>query len=167
MRLKNQKGFTLVEIVVVLVVLVTLTSSVVVSMDLTGHRAAVASQQLAADLRYAQQLANARRVRHGVEVSSATSYRVFVDDGGAGTTVTSPMTGNPYIVNMSGDFNGVTLGSTLGGTPPKAQFDSVGRPFDGNSTAIGAGINTINLLAAGAVVSTVSVEPNTGMVQVN
>jgi len=167
MRAKNQKGFTLVEIVLVITVLVILTTAVVVSMDITEHRAANLAQKLAADLRYAQQLANVRRVRHGIEVSSANSYRIFMDDGGSGTTVTSPMNGSPFIVNMSGDFTGITLNSTLGGTPPKAQFDSLGQPFDGNGAAIGAGVNTINLLASGAVVSTVVVAPNTGLVQVN
>ncbi len=167
MHLKGQKGFTLVEITLVIVMLAILSATMIVPGDLTGHRAAVAAQKLAADLHYAQNLANTQRIRHGIEVTTSSSYRVFQDNGGSGTTITSPMTGGPYIVNMTGDFKGVTLSTTLGGTPPKSQFDSIGRPFDGNGASIGVGSNTIDLLATGTVIKTITIVPNTGMIQVN
>ncbi len=167
MRVQDQKGFTLVELTVVMLVLVLLASASISVGDLSGNRAAVLGRKLVGDIRYAQQLANALRVRHGVEVTSASAYRVFRDDGGAGTTVTHPMTGSPYIVNTAGDFAGVSLSTTLGGAPPKAKFDSLGRPFDGNDTAIAAGVNTITVLASGAAVGFVAVEPNTGLLTMN
>jgi len=167
MRFKGQAGFTLVEVALVILMVVALGTAMLVTGDLGGNRAASLSHKFAADLRYAQQLANASRIRHGVEVTNATAYRVFRDDGGAGTTVTNPMTGSPYIVTLGGDFSGVSLTTTLGGAPPKAQFDSIGRPFDGTNVAVTAGLNTVNLIAGGAVVKTVSVAPETGMVRVN
>ncbi len=167
MRVKGQAGFTLVEVTLVIVMLGVLTTSIVVSGDLMGQRAASLSHQLSADLRYARQLANASRTRHGVEVTNATTYRVFRDDGGAGSTVDHPMTGSPFVVNLSGDYNGVSLSTTLGGAPPKAQFDSIGRPFDGAGGAIGAGVNAIDVSGGGGVVKTVTVVPETGVVLVN
>lgn len=166
-RLKGQAGFTLVELTVVLLVLILLASASISVGDLSGNRAAVLGRKLVGDLRYAQQLANALRVRHGVEVTSANAYRVFREDGGGGTTVTHPMTGSLYIVNTTGDFTGVSLSTTLGGSPPKVQFDSLGRPFDGNDATITAGVNTINVLASGAVVGFIAVEPNTGLLTMN
>lgn len=164
---RGQEGYTLLELTVVIMLLAILAAGIVLTGDLMGIRAASVARKLVADLRYAQQLANTSRVRHGIEVTNGTSYRVFRDDGGGGANVTNPMTGGPYIVTMTGDFNGVSLTTTLGGAPPKAQFDSVGRPFDGTGLAIGAGVNTVNIWASGAIVSTVTVEPNTGVVRVN
>ena len=167
MRLRGKEGFTLVEITLLIVLLAILGTSIVVPGDLSRHRAGVAARKLSADLRYAQQLSNARRIPYGVEVTTLSSYRIFQDDGGSGTTISSPITGGPYIVNMTEDFQGVTLTSTLGGTPPKTQFDALGRPFDGNGAAISGGGNSIALLASGAVIKTVTIEPGTGMIQVN
>ncbi|MFQ5598432.1 MAG: Tfp pilus assembly protein FimT/FimU [Nitrospiria bacterium] len=165
----SRRGFTLIEVVIVMLVMAILALVVVSPFNLSNARAGAAAKKLEADLRYAQQLANASRIRHGVEVTNGTSYRVFQDDGGGGTTVSNPMTGAPYIISMTGDFNGVSLTTSLGGAPPKAQFDSIGRPFDGSVVPIpvAAGANAINLLVSGSVVETVTVVPNTGVVLVN
>ncbi len=169
MRPECRRGFTLIEVVITLIVTAVLTISAFSMIDLSGSRASAAAHKLAADLRYAQRLANTSRVRHGVEVTNATSYRVFRDDGGGGTTVSNPMTGSPFVVVMGADFIGVSLTTTLGGAPPKAQFDSIGRPFEGSvaPVPIVSGANVINLLASGTPAEIVTVEPNTGLIRIN
>jgi hypothetical protein len=69
---------------------------------------------------------------------------------------------------MTGDFSGVTLTPALGVAPNQdiVKFDSIGIPYRRDGSQITGGGNTV-VIAGGAVIRTITVEPVTGQVSVN
>jgi len=165
-RIIGHRGFTLIELVLIILVTVIIAFAVIPRFDLTSSRAASAARKLLSDLRYAQQLANATQARHGVNFNSASQYTVFKNNDSA-VPATDPMKGGSYIVNMTGDFTGVTLLNTL--TSGIVRFDSIGIPYEGtNGSQVTLAVaRTITVSAGGSTVKTITIEPKTGKVWMN
>jgi Tfp pilus assembly protein FimT len=163
MARNNAKGFTLVEVILMIIVIAVL--AVVVSIAVNDYQAIKlgnAASRLASDIRYAQQLALTKQVNHGVFFIPPTFYRVFENDDTNDPT-RNPSGGGNYEIDLSaGEFQGVTLSTTL----PSAtvQFTSAGRPLDGADADLAAGANTITLSGSGVADRTVTIEPVTGRV---
>ena len=163
----GQKGFTLIELVLVIVIMGIMGLVVIPRIDLGGDRASAAARKIVSDIRYAMQLSNTTRVIHGV-VFTPGSYTVFQNDDPANST-RNPETGNGFLVMMGGDFEGVVLSPSLGvgANTDVVKFNSLGRPFRRDGTPIDTvGGNQI-VVAGGSVIKTVTIEPVTGKVSIN
>lgn len=134
-------GFTLLELVVVLVLLGALAVIAVPRLAESGFRSAAFAEQIAAAFRYAQRLAVASGCEVQVEVSATThSYRITRRNDGSdtacGTTgaftldVPSPAGGN-FAATASGGVT-VTQGLVL-------RFDAQGLPTPNGGTVVVGG----------------------------
>ena len=162
----NRQGFTLIELVLLILILAILAAVLYPKGDINTVRAATVARKLLSDLRYAQQLANATQTRHGVNFNSSTQYTVFKNND-SGVPATDPMKSGNYVVNMTGDFAGATLSNTL--TGGIVRFDSLGIPYEGanGSQAALAAARTITVSAGAGAIKTITIEPNTGQVWMN
>ena len=156
-RTPHAKGFTLIELIMVMVVVAVL--AVVASMRMPGDGINVSAQaeQLASDIRYTQSLAMSRGQRFQINFT-ASSYQITND---AGVAQVHPSTGQTAAVG---------LGSTVlsGYNPPLTgnilAFSSLGVPYTDATTALAA-LATLTLTSGGEAI-TVRVAPQTGRVQV-
>ncbi len=128
--LKEESGFTLIELVLIITVAATLAAMVSVGLDSLGSsRSSGAARRLVSDLRFAQQAAITKRIRHGITFT-ANAYTVFENDNSA-DPARNPQGGGDFIVDFTtGEFAGVTLGTSLGDSV--IRFDANGRPLEGN-----------------------------------
>jgi prepilin-type N-terminal cleavage/methylation domain-containing protein len=162
----NRGGYTLVEMVITMVIVGVLAFVFIPRSYVDNSRAGAAGRKLLADLRYAQQLSTTTQLRSGI-VILAGSYSVFTNNTSA-STATDPLTGNPFIVNMTGNFAGVTL-TAPGINNGIIRFDSLGIPYqglDGGQTLLGAA-ETINIFSGAALIKTITIQPTTGQIAIN
>jgi MSHA pilin protein MshC len=147
---RQQSGFTLIELVTVLILLGILAGTLYSRGAPSTATLNAQADQLARTLRHTQSLSLAQGRSLTLDVQSATSY--IISDGGA--TITDPQ----GIVQTHTLVNGVTL---AGGD---LDFDSLGRPIDATDNLITTA-RTWTLSVDGSTAS-VRVEPLTGFVSV-
>jgi MSHA pilin protein MshC len=150
---RNQSGFTLVELVVILI-LVGILSAVAIPrlVGIGSHDTRGFYDRVASGLRYAQKQAIAKR-RNVCATFSATSVTFsFAAAAGAGqpcdTNLAGPAGQSPYTLAPQGS------GITFTPTPTNFSFDALGRPSIGQTISI-----------TGDGTRTLSVEPETGYVR--
>jgi MSHA pilin protein MshC len=147
---KPQSGFTLIELITVLIVIGTLSGILVMRGSPTAATLNAQADELARTLRHAQSLSLAQGRSLTLSVPNTTSYAI---SDGVGT-VTDPR----GVLQAYTLINGVTLaGNDL-------DFDSLGRPIDASDALITTA-ETWTLNANGST-AIVSVEPLTGFVSV-
>ena len=148
------KGFTLIELVVVLVLLGIVAATVGVRLSGAGANLGAAADQLASDLRTVQSLAQTRAQRHCV---GFTAVNDTVTNNNCATAVNLPTSANP-----------VTLPSGIGLASSNALlvFNSLGRPFTDAAATTPLAAEAVITLSAGADSMTVRVTPETGRVRV-
>lgn len=157
-RRMAEAGFTLVELIVI-IVLVTLLAFVAAP-RFTGGGMEVSSQaeQLATDIRYTQTLSMTRGDRYRINLTAA-GYQVT---DSAGNPETHPGTGSTNFIAL----DGVALS---GYNPPLTNnyviFDGRGVPYVDTAGSALAGNAVITLTAQG-ITRTVTVSPETGRVAV-
>ena len=146
-------GFTLIELVAVMVILATL--GAVALPRLAHNDATVPAQadQLGRAIRHAQAMAMSQGRSLTVAIQSATSYTIT--DGITATPVRDPA-GEEQTYTL---INAVTLaGST------DVKFDSLGRPLNG--AALASTAQSWTLTGTGGTTASVSLQPVTGFVSV-
>ncbi len=147
----NHRGFSMVELVLVLS-LIGIMSAVYFSFaDFTGSSLDRAARRLESDLRYAQQMATAEETNFGVITNNATTYTVYRVN--PATPVTDPYTRLPLVLNFASGYDSASFGANY-----QVEFDSVGRPVVGGGTQFVIGLNGKQ--------RTVTVTATTGYVQV-
>jgi len=148
---KSTAGFTLLELVAVLVLLGLLASQATLHYSRGGSTLQAQAEQVAADLLHAQGLAMQLASRVRFEATGA-GYQVV--DEASNTPLNDPATGQAFIVALE---NGVSLG----GGP--VRFDSLGRPSSGTGLLNGP---VDFLLQADGRTRTVRVTPLSGLAEV-
>jgi len=146
----RMRGFTLLELVIVLVILGTLSAFAIPRFAPSDNTLAAQADRLARDLRHAQALALNQGRTLDFVVQSATSYRISFGGG----TIIDPATQQPFQVTLD---NNVTLTGTDTG------FDSLGRPV---SAGVLLGAARVFTLSGSSRAATVNLSPVTGFVTV-
>lgn len=115
------RGFSLIELLLVLVILGTLSAYALPRWEPADTTLAAQAERLARDLRHAQALAMSQGRSLRFELQPPSGYRVT---DSSGTTVTDPADQQPFLATLD---NGVTLGGS------DTEFDSLGRPVNGGA----------------------------------
>jgi prepilin-type N-terminal cleavage/methylation domain-containing protein len=158
--LKNERGVTLLETTMVLVIMSVLSYSAIVHFSASSSdvQARAAAAQLMHDLRFAQQwaIANSRSVTVAFEAQN-NRYSLKWQDTGA--YLLRPAGGGNYVVRFGeGNFPDVEVSTTLGGSA--LTFDASGRPCNGQQLLLTTA--DVAVLTGGLIVR---VTPNTGKLQ--
>jgi MSHA pilin protein MshC len=148
-RIRRSCGFTLTELVVVIVVAGILSAVIYNRVSVSDFKAEGSTDEVKAALRYAQKLAVAQRRNVAVTVSGATVSLCYYS-AGCTASVTKPPTTDPFTVTAPAT---ITPATTF-------YFDAQGRP----TQTSGALLASATSLSVGGGTRTVTVEAQTGFV---
>lgn len=149
--LKNKKGFTLTELIMVILLLGIMAVIGTPLPSPTGIGLEAASKKVALDIAYARNLASITGTNHGVSFTAFAPY--FIYKQSLGTVINDPLTTKPFSENFS-TFKNVHASSSL-----QVEFDTDGRPV------LGAG-QTITL-TNGTTNKVITITSNTGLAIIN
>lgn len=165
----DRKGFTFVETIVVMVIIAILGAVMVVKNPFQAMKIYSATRKVAADIRYAQQLAKATQTRCGLLFIGSTGYAVFTNNNtatrarSAGDPCADDGAGN-FVVNFStsqcSSYNGVTISQALPSSIVK--FNSLGTPYGGDDNLLVSSVITLSL--GGTTSRSITIEAGTGRV---
>jgi len=162
----NQHGFTLIEVVVVLIVLSIVTTVIISRSFITGtNELMVETDGLKSSLRFAQiQALNDDTKKWGIHIPNSTTYRLYREDADATSMIPlKGADGDPVTVACPKNCHQLQ-GSVQITSPSSAKtinFDKWGRPMDG-STLLSADFSII--LGQGTQTSTITITKNTGYI---
>ena len=165
---RTERGFTLVEMIVVIAVLAILAATASVSIaDINTMRRDMAARKIVSDIRLAQDLAIARHFNTWVAFDITTNqYTMYLENplmpGKANRRIAKdPLTQGTFIIPLGDQKNpGVQLTSVdIGGTP-EIHFDKFGFPTNADDVRLTIpGFIMVNMLRK------ISITPGTGRVQ--
>ena len=147
MRVRDERGFTLIELVILLAVMALL-AWVALPRSFAGDvKLSAAARQLQSDIRYAQELAMTRGQHHQIRFYGASNpsptnqYQIVT---AAGQPVLHPLTrSGSFVVDFNNTpWAGLTLDSTL-----TLEFDSLGRPDAAKTISLNSGAKVITVTA--------------------
>lgn len=147
-HIRTVRGFTLIELVLTMLVIVVLAVTAATRIRLEKRDLDAVAKVLRSNLQFAQDLAMTHGSIYGFHVSSFTSYEIF--EGAAGFPVTNPLGGQPFVVDMAP--------VQFSGTPADIAFQASGQP----SIAADATIT----LVGGSSTRIVTVQQDTGFVTI-
>jgi prepilin-type N-terminal cleavage/methylation domain-containing protein len=158
----DQSGFTMLEVILVLILIAVLTAVVISRNSGSAAQAKLRGQAdlLKSQLRYAQARSlNATQV-WGLEAQNNT---LWLFNGGDDTNqVILPGEGTTPVVYNTGDLKGLTLNDFT------VSFDDLGQPYnsdDGSTNQLSASLSITISNASGGTPITISITPNTGFIQ--
>ncbi len=171
----DERGFTVIELALVLLLMVLFSMAVLprITDTLQTMRLRTAAEKLAADVRYARELALSYHDVYGIEFNMATnSYQVFSWNGATKTVVADPFRGGSNLIvdfDDIAEYNGVTISAVnscagLGCLTSEVRVDAFGIPYDGNDNAFTAPASvTLSLAGANRIVR---IQPETAYTEI-
>src|SRR4030067_1775492 len=166
--MKNQHGFTLIELVIIIVLLAIIAAVAIPMMgDETSMKAAATAEKLKSDIRYAQELAMTRNRRTRVDfnggLAPAQGYAVAIDNSVSANcssfaVVADPSgRGNLSVTLNTGGYRGIQVSANC------LEYNSLGQPY-----TCGAGVCSNTASGSSITVSpggyTITVSAETGAV---
>ena len=159
-RLISDGGFTLVELIVMLLVIAVIAVIAAPKMSSDPVLVATQAEQLAGDIRYAQTLAMTQAQRYRINLT-ATGYTFTLADAG-GTPVIHPLTGSTAPISWNSGIS-VTLPPTS--LPSNlVAFDGRGVPYTDNLATTALAATATIVLSRGTASQQISISPETGKV---
>jgi len=152
MRTFRQQGFTLIELVIVLMLLGIMSAIALPRWAPADTTVSAQANRLARDLRHVQSMAMQQGRTLTLDIQTAATYRA-ADSGSI--TVTDPATQQPFTIAMD---NNVTVSGI------DTDFDSLGRPVASSTLLATPRIFTVT---GNTTVATVTVSPVTGFIVVS
>ncbi len=149
---QKHAGFTMIELALYISLLGLMAAAFLSTMNFTAGSLDRATRKIAADLKYAQQLAYSNEGVYGLRATSATTYEVYV--GAPGTPATDPYTQGAMTLNLATNYAGVTFNNAA----YRIEFGATGLPTIGGGTQI--------LLSQAGTTRTVTITATTGYVTV-
>ncbi len=143
------KGFTLLELVLLMSLVAIVSLGLYSNMTPTDISVDSAVLKLAHDLRFAQDRAMTTGRNHGFRTLSTTQYEIY--DQSPGSPTTDPTGQGPMVINLTTDYKNVIFQGTY-----QIEFNSVGSPTVGGGSSIG--------LTNGTETKNFSVTNNTGLI---
>ena len=140
------RGFTLIEVILIMVIIGILSATVIPRIDFTLPTTASvdgAAYIVASDIRYVQECAMANRVSKSISFTSGNSFYTF-----------PPTTPSTSRLDPSGQLQGVTIGTTITFT-----FNSLGEPIAGGGNSV--------IVSGGGQTRTITVTNYTGKVTIS
>ncbi len=164
-KLRSRRGFTLVEIIIVIVILA-IASLVAIPVFSTGADMQVrsAANKIAVDLDYAKGLAVTHQENYSVVFTPGSETYQIQDAGG--NVIDHPLRSGQFIENLSADrrVGRVNIVST-NFDGDAITFDYLGAPYDGEDTSSPLNSGRITL-TADTFTLYVDIEPVTGYVTI-
>jgi prepilin-type N-terminal cleavage/methylation domain-containing protein len=149
-----QRGFTLIELVVVMVVLAIIAATAAMRLGGSNGRLGPQADQLVSDIRYVQSLSMTRNARHCI---AFTAVNYTITNSNCTTPIALLTAANPVVL-----ASGVTLATTNN----LLTFNTLGRPFTDAAATTALAAEAVLTLTAGSDSLTVRVTPETGRVRV-
>ena len=149
LRLATRVGFTIIETLAVMVIVVTLSIVAITKFDMSATEIDVMSRVLRSNIQLAQDMAMTQGTTFGFRIITTTSYEIY--DGSPGTPAKDPLTQGDFLVDIS---------PVMFTTSTGVAFNSMGRPDSVANVVIG-------LTDSDGRTRTITVHRNTGFVQVS
>jgi prepilin-type N-terminal cleavage/methylation domain-containing protein len=153
------KGFTLIELVIVLVILGILSTGAYVQWNAAKTNLGAEADKLAQAIRYTQSLSMTKNQRYRLVETSSTTYQIT---NSSGTPIIQP-SGNTTVTL----YSGISFGTFSNLPNNLIVFDSKGIPYTDTGTP-GAALSataTMTLTASGTTKS-ITIAPQTGRVNI-
>jgi prepilin-type N-terminal cleavage/methylation domain-containing protein len=152
-RVKAAGGFTLTELVMVMVVIAIIAAIALPRMGNDPVLVSTQAEQLAGDIRYVQSLSMSQGQRYLLRVLSSTTYELEVK-GGA------------QIPHPTGIASPIAFGSAITANPNNfiIGFDGLGIPYTDVNVSSALGSTATITLTRDSATRTVTVSPETGRV---
>jgi MSHA pilin protein MshC len=158
MAKRATRGFTLTELVVVIIIATVLAAVAIARIDTKAFDTEGYANRAIAMVRYAQKIAISQRRPVAVVITAGNPGTIklcYTDLACSGGNVREPPGTNVF---QHSSPNGVAVGGTLA---PGFRFDSLGKPYD----SAGAELTTpMTITVTGDITRTITVQPETGFV---
>jgi len=166
----KRKGYTLVEMVVALIVVGILSglAIIIISSAMRGIQLNTAAERLAADLRYAQNMASGTARWYGVsfEANPANFYTLYTTTGTIDATIDNPAkAGSNFVINTNTDFGVTISGVSVDGGGKKVEFHPFGTPYRDKTSSVITTEAVITLMKSSST-RTVRITPETGRIYI-
>ncbi|MBI4238242.1 MAG: prepilin-type N-terminal cleavage/methylation domain-containing protein [Deltaproteobacteria bacterium] len=129
-RTRHPRGFTMIELTLVIAILPLMVASLIGVSNFTASNLDRAARRLESDLRYCQQLAMAEEVNCGFRVNTVTQYQVYRQN--LGNLVVDPYTRQGMQIDLPTNYQGVLFNANN----YQVEFNRFGQPVIGSGTPI-------------------------------